>query len=67
MSADNFAYVIPVDESDMLHTQDNPFCPIDPTCPCHEDPILIAEVAQYVANGELTPKEATDFVNGRMI
>lgn len=65
MSADNFAYVIPVD--DMLHTQENPFCPIDPTCPCHEDPILIAEVAQYVANGELTPKEATDFVNGRML
>jgi hypothetical protein len=67
MSADNFAYVIPVDESEMLHRQGNPFCPIDSRCPCHEDPILIAEVAQYVENGELTPPEATDFVNGRML
>ena len=62
---DNFAYVVPVDT--LLHTQDNPFCPVDPTCPCHEDPILLAEVARYVENGELTPEEATDFVNGRMI
>jgi hypothetical protein len=67
MSADNFSYVIPEDESEMLHRQGNPFCPIDPTCPCHEDQTLIAEVAQYVVSGELTPQEATDFVNGRML
>ncbi len=64
---DNFIPVIPEDEGDMLHTQGNPFCPTDPGCPCHEDQILIAEVAGYVANGELTPEEATDFVNGRML
>ncbi len=64
---DNFIPVIPEDETDMWHTQGNPFCPIDPTCPCHEDPTLIAEVAQYVQNGELTPQEATDFVKGRML
>jgi hypothetical protein len=67
MSADNFSYVIPEDESEMLHRQDNPFCPIDPSCPCHEDPDLIAEVAQYVVDGKLTPQEATDFVKGRML
>ena len=64
---DNFRYVIPEDERDMLHRQGNPFCPIDPGCPCHEDQTLIAEVAEFVANGELTPQEATDFVNGRML
>ena len=55
MSADNFAYVFPEEEQDMLHRQGNPFCPIDPGCPCHEDQTLIAEVAEYVANGEMTP------------
>jgi hypothetical protein len=65
--ADNFIPVIPEDEGDMLHTQGNPFCPIDPGCPCHEDPELIAEVGGYVANGEMTPQEATDFVKGRML
>ncbi|MHB8595465.1 MAG: hypothetical protein ACYDER_01490 [Ktedonobacteraceae bacterium] len=64
---DNFIPVFPENESEMLHTQGNPFCPVDPSCPCHEDPILIAEVASYVANGELTPQEAIDFVNGKMI
>ena len=64
---DNFILVMPENESEMLHTQGNPFCPIDPTCPCHEDPELIAEVAQFVANGELTAQEATDFVVGRML
>lgn len=64
---DNFIPIIPVDHEGMLHSLGNPFCPIDPTCPCHEDPTLIAEVAEYVSNGELTPQEATDFVKGRML
>lgn len=64
---DNFIPVIPWDEADMLHRPGNPFCPIDPTCPYHEDPELIAEVAQYVESGEMTPEEATDFVKGRML
>ncbi|MHB8600750.1 MAG: hypothetical protein ACYDER_28585 [Ktedonobacteraceae bacterium] len=63
--ADNFIPVVPIDY--MLHDDGHPFCPADPTCPCHEDQTLIAEVARYVADGELTPQEATDFVNGRMI
>lgn len=65
--ADNAIPVIPIEDGYLLHTLDNPFCPVDPSCPCHEDPILIAEVAQYVTNGEMTPEEATDFVNGRMV
>ncbi|HVB25726.1 MAG TPA: hypothetical protein VNG51_27565 [Ktedonobacteraceae bacterium] len=64
---DNFIPVIPENEADMLHRQGNPFCPIDPTCPCHEDPTLIAEVAEYVTDGLLTPMEATDFVKGHMV
>jgi len=64
---DNFIPVFPEDEEDMLHTLDNPFCPIDPTCGCHEDPFLIAEVNGYVEDGLLTPSEATDFVNGKML
>jgi hypothetical protein len=62
---DNFAFVIPVDE--ILHTPDNPFCPIDPHCPCHEDQALIAAVAQFVSDGLMTPDEATRFVEGRTI
>ena len=61
----NFAYVIPVDY--LLHTPGNPFCPVDPFCPCHEDPTLIAEVSIFVQEGLMTPEEATDFVVGRMI
>ena len=64
---DNFIPVFPEDESDMLHRHGNPFCHIDPSCGCHEDSILIAEVAKFVANGEMTPQEATDFVNGKML
>jgi hypothetical protein len=63
---DNFIPVILEDESDMLHRPGNPFC-FDESCPCHEDPDSIAKVAEYVARGELTPQEATDFVKGRML
>src|SRR5712692_7360498 len=38
--------VIPV-EDDLLHTTDKPFC-YDGTCGCHEDPLLISEVAHFV-------------------
>lgn len=63
--ADNFIPVVPTDY--MFHDDGHPFCPVDPSCPCHEDQTLFAEVAQYVANGELTPQEATNFVNWRMV
>ena len=58
---------IPVEESYLLHTPENPFCPIDPSCPCHENPLLLQEVAGFGEQGLMTPQEATDFVNGKMI
>jgi len=61
---DNFIPIIPVDFP--LHTPELPFC-YDSRCDCHEDPTLIAEVAEAVSNGLLTPDEATDFVAGRMV
>ncbi len=61
---DNFSYVVPVDE--LIHTNENPFC-WDSTCPCHEDPTLISEVAENVQDGLMTSQEATDFVAGRTI
>ena len=53
-------------EDDPLHTDGNPFC-YDATCGCHEDPLLIAQVAQFVEDGLLTPAEATNFVAGEML
>ncbi|HVB22316.1 MAG TPA: hypothetical protein VNG51_10255 [Ktedonobacteraceae bacterium] len=63
--ADNFIPVVPIDY--MLHDDGHSFCPADPTCPCHEDPLLIAEVAQDVSNGLCTPEEATRIVKGVQI
>ncbi len=57
--------VIPM-EDDILHTQSHPFCS-DPTCPCREDPELLAEVAHAVEQGLLTPAEATRFVEGKAL
>ena len=66
--ADNFIPVIPIEqETDSRHTDTSPFCFDDPTCPCHEDPELIATVAQHVADGLLTPQEATRTVKGEML
>ena len=59
--ADNF---VPVIESDVLHSPQQPFCS-DKTCGCHEDETLIAEVAIFVQDGLLTPAEATEFVKGK--
>src|SRR5207244_2346466 len=56
--------VIPVDY--IMHTDTYPFC-FDPTCSCHEDPVLLAPVYQAYQDGELTAEEATDFINGKMI
>ncbi len=60
---DNF---VPVIEGYNLHSAEKPFC-YDQTCPCHEDELLIEEVALLVQDGLMTPSEATDFVNGRGI
>jgi hypothetical protein len=64
---ENFIPVVPVEEGYLLHTPENPFCPVDPSCPCHEDPSLIDEIAGFVREGLLTPQEATDFVSGKMV
>lgn len=58
-----FIPIIPL-EDDPLHTSAYPFC-FDETCPCHEDIVLIAEVAQQVETGLLTLEEATALVAGR--
>jgi len=58
--------VIPI-EDDPLHTVERPFCFLDPTCLCHENPLFIAQVAQFVDDGLLTANEATDFVAGRLL
>jgi hypothetical protein len=54
-------------EDDLVHTASRPFCFIDDQCPCHEDPLLIAEVEQAVRDGLLTPDEATNLVAGRLL
>jgi hypothetical protein len=61
---DNFSYLIFVDH--VLHTEDKPFC-YSPTCECHEDEVAIFQVSLFVADGLMTPDEATDFVRGKGI
>lgn len=63
---DTSIIVVPM-EDEILHTPENLFCLIDPSCPCHEDPLLIYEVSFFVQEGLLTPLEAMDFINGKMI
>jgi hypothetical protein len=63
---DNFAYVILVDEHELVHTTDHPFC-WNSTCACHDDQDDIAAVQQNVVDGLLTPDEATLFVRGRTV
>lgn len=58
---DNFAFVIPVDEIE--HPPEKPFC-WNTTCPCHDDPDAIREVAIFVDEGLLSLEEATDFIQG---
>lgn len=53
-------------EGDLLHRATAPFC-YDPSCLCHEDPLLIAPVAQAVEAGLLTPEEASAIVAGKSL
>jgi len=64
---DNFRYVIPEDETDMRHNQEQPFCSLDPSCPCHEDPLLTAEVNAQLTEGLCTSTEASRIVKGEQI
>jgi hypothetical protein len=54
---------IPLDD-EPTHDEGGSFCS-DPTCPCHEDAELIAEIAELVTDGTLTSQDATDIVNGK--
>ncbi|HZS77784.1 MAG TPA: hypothetical protein VFA41_14315 [Ktedonobacteraceae bacterium] len=67
-SSDDEYVVLPVipNEDEISHSVMSPFCS-DPTCPCHEDPELIAEVATQVEEGLLTPAEATRLVAGEQL
>jgi hypothetical protein len=54
-------------EDDILHTEESPFCGIDPKCGCHEDPEVIAAIADAVNDGLLTPHEASLVIVGKTI
>ena len=62
---DSDPLVIPLEDG-LIHTDEHPFCSIDSTCPCHDDPDRIAAVAEAVVRGELTPDEATNLVFGKL-
>ncbi len=53
-------------EDPIMHTTEHPFCG-DPTCGCHEDPELIAEVYEAVKQGLITPEEATLIIQGKTL
>ena len=61
---DNFIPVIPIEEGEMIHTAEHPFCS-NPDCFCHEDEEEIAVVNGYYQDGLVTPQEATDIVAGK--
>ncbi len=54
-------------EDPVIHTTEHPFCSTDPTCGCHEDPELIAEVYAAVEQGRITPEEATLIIQGKTL
>ncbi len=60
---DNFAYVISVDA--VFHTDEMPFCFINPSCPCHDNHEEIQKVAAWVMDGLMTEEEAVNFIAGR--
>ena len=51
----------------LLHTDEQPVCTLDDTCPCHRDPDLLASVQDAIATGLLTPDEAQHLVMGRLL
>ena len=61
--SDDYELPEPVEDE---HSEEHPFC-WNPTCSCHEDQLLIAQVHLYVLDGLMTPKEAVDFVMGKGI
>ena len=62
---DNFAWIVYVEST--YHTEEQPFCFADETCPCHEDIESIGRVAQWVQQGLMTQEEATEYISGRTL
>ena len=63
---ENFIIVVPAPAGDWMHTATRPFCP-DDSCPCHEDPALIADVQTLYQNGLVTSQEATRIIEGKSL
>jgi hypothetical protein len=64
---DHIQHPIPIPmENPIIHTDDHPFCD-DVTCPDKDDPQLLAQVAQYIEDGLLTPDEAANYVMGKTL
>jgi hypothetical protein len=57
---------IGVINADLAHTDENPFC-ADDACDCHTDPGEVANVQQYIEDGEMTEDEATQYYYGKNI
>jgi hypothetical protein len=57
---------IGVINADMTHTEENPFC-VDDSCDCHTNPAEIENVKQYIADGEMTEAEATQYYYGKNV
>ena len=53
-------------EDEVIHTDDHPFCD-DPTCGCHENPALIAEVHEAIRQGLITSEEAILLIQGKTL
>ncbi len=49
-----------------VHTIDHPFC-YDPKCACHANQEAIERVQQWVAEGLMTPEEASEYIAGRTL
>ena len=49
------------------HNTSYGFCTTDPTCPCHEDENLIADVMADYEAGLLSEEDATDITMGRTL
>ncbi len=60
------SYAVVLWEGDVLHDKGKMFC-YNPSCSCHDNPLLIERVARFVLEGLCTPEEATNFVAGRTI
>jgi len=47
-----------------VHTPDHPFC-YDPDCSCRNNQEAIQRVQQWVLDGLMTEREASEYISGR--